>query len=141
MGLQRIEVTQTFKAPVSRVFAYLSEHENLEVVFAPAKIKRLKNGLNARNGVGSVRQLRILIGPPFEETVTAFKDNELIEYRITQGSPLKNHLGVMRFSSTPDGGTRLDYTITFEGKFPLVAAVIRAGLDGAIRKGLRQLKL
>jgi uncharacterized protein YndB with AHSA1/START domain len=141
MGQQRIDLTQEFAAPVSRVFAHLSEHENLEAVFAPAKIKRIKNGLNARNGVGSVRELRILVGPPFQETVTAFKDNELIEYRITQGSPLKNHLGVMRFSPTAQGGTRLDYTITFEGKFPLVAEVIRPPLESAIRRGLRKLKV
>lgn len=141
MGQQRIDVTQEFAAPISRVFAHLSEHENLEAVFAPAKIKRLKNGLNTRNGVGSVRQLRILVGPAFEETVTGFKQDELIEYRVTKGSPLKNHLGVMRFAPTATGGTRLDYTITFEGKFPLVAELIRGPLEVAIRRGLRGVKL
>lgn len=141
MGQQRIHVIQEFAAPVSRVFAYLSEHENLEAVFAPARIQRIQNGQGARNGIGSVRELRILVGPPFRETVTAFKESELIEYRVTQGSPLKNHLGVMRFAPTPQGGTRLDYTITFEGKFPLVAALIRPPLELAIRRGLGKLKV
>ena len=41
---------------------------------------------------------------PFEETVTQFEPDELIEYRITKGTPLRDHVGVMRF--TPAAGRR-----------------------------------
>lgn len=140
MAQQRIEIVQEFPYPVSQLFAYLSVHENLEKIFAPAKIHCIKPGDTERNGVGSVRELRILMAPPFEEMVTAFKENELIEYRITRGSPLKNHHGVMRFY--PFGaGSRLHYTIVFEGKLPLVAQLIRAALEKAIRHGLQGLRL
>jgi hypothetical protein len=139
MGQQRIEIQQDFDIPVARLFAHLSEHENLAAIFKPARIKRLSNGQGARNGVGSSRELRILIGPPFVETVTAYRENELIEYRVTQGSPLKNHLGSMRFA--PRGqGSRLHYTIDFEGRYPLVAEVIKPGLELAIRRGLKTLR-
>ncbi len=140
MSQQRIEIVQEFPFPVERLFAYLGEHENLETIFVPTKIKRISNGHETRNGVGSAREMRIGPGPSFVETVTAYKENELIEYRITRGSPLRNHHGVMRFYPL-DGGSRLHYTIVFEGKLPLVGPLIRAALDRGIRKGLKGLRL
>jgi len=95
--MQRIEITKTFPFSVDKLFDFLSDHENLEVIFAPAKIKRVKPGIDSPNGVGSTRRMRILIAPPFEETVTKVVPNELIEYKISKGSPLKNHKGTMRF--------------------------------------------
>jgi len=139
MAQQRIEIVQEFALPVAELFAYLSEHENLASIFAPAKITRVRNGDTSRNGIGSVRSLRILLAPPFEETVTAFKENELVEYRITKGSPLKNHHGVMKFYEF-GSGSRLHYTIVFEGKLPLIANVIKPGLEQAIRKGLKGIR-
>lgn len=139
MGWRHIEIVKDFQIPVERLFAYLGEHENLETIFAPARIRRLSDGQGARNGVGSAREMRILLAPPFVETVTAYKENELIEYRITRGGPLKNHRGVMRFTAIP-GGTRLHYTIEFEGKLPLVAEVVKPVLEQAIRRGLNKLR-
>lgn len=139
MGWRHIEIVKDFQIPVERLFAYLGEHENLEAIFAPARIRRLSDGQGARNGVGSAREMRILLAPPFVETVTAYRENELIEYRITRGSPLKNHRGVMRFTAIP-GGTRLHYTIEFEGKLPLVAEVVKPVLEQAIRRGLNKLR-
>ena len=128
--MQRIDIHQDFPISVDNLFAYLGEHENLETIFHPTKIRRLSDGHGARNGVGSAREMRALGGPAFVETVTA--------YRITKGSPLKNHLGVMRFSATPTG-SHLHYTIEFEGKLPLIAPLIRAVLERGIRKGLSKI--
>ena len=141
MSQQRIEIVKEFPYPVEKLFAFLGEHENLGVIIAPAKIKRISDGQGARNGVGSAREMKILVGPSFVETVTAYKENELIEYRITRGSPLKNHHGVMRFYPTTNGGSRLHYTIVFEGKVPLLGPVVKAGLDMGIRRGLKGLRL
>ena len=140
MAVQRIEIEKRFPFSVDKLFAHLSEHENLSSLFAPARVSRLRNGDHDRNGVGSVRKLRIPPGPPFEETVTAFEPNALIEYRITRGSPLRNHHGCMRFSAD-DGGSLLHYTITFEGKLPLSGPLIRLLLGNAIRRGLDKLHL
>lgn len=139
--MQRIEITKTFPFSVDKLFDFLSDHENLELIFAPAKIQRIKEGKDSPNGVGSTRNMKILIAPAFHETVTRVVPNELIEYTITKGSPLKNHKGVMRFSDTGTGGSRLDYTIEFEGKLPLIGPIIKAGLDQGIRRGLNRLKL
>ncbi|PWR19213.1 MxaD family protein [Zavarzinia compransoris] len=122
--------------PVAELYALLSEHENLSKVFAPAVVTRLRDGDTVRNGVGSVRRLKMPVGAPFEETVTQAVENELIEYRITSGSPLKNHLGTMRFSARPGGGSHLDYTIVFEGRVPFIGGLVRLLLDRGIRRGL-----
>lgn len=137
MKQPQIDIVHDFNVPVAQVFAWLSEHENLGSLFGPISIERLNDGKTERNGVGSARKMRALGGPAFIETVTAYEPNRLIEYRITEGSPLKNHVGVMRFESTPTG-SRLHYTIEFEGKVPLVAALIRLMLNHSIRRGLAQ---
>ena len=133
--MQRISVSQVFAAPVERVYAHLAEHENLEEVFG-ARITRVRDGHSDRNGTGSVRALKLNpVLPAFEETVTQAVPNELIEYRITQGSPLKDHVGVMRFA--PEGtGSRLDYTIDFESKIPGAGGLIKAIIEKSVRRGL-----
>jgi uncharacterized protein YndB with AHSA1/START domain len=139
--MQRIEISKTFPFSVDKLFDFLSDHENLELIFAPAKIKRIKDGQDSPNGVGSTRKMQILIAPPFEETVTKVVPKERIEYTITKGSPLKHHKGIMRFSEAANGGSQLDYTIEFEGKLPLIGPIIKAGLGQGIRRGLNKLKL
>lgn len=133
--MQRIEIEQDFALPVDRVYAYLCEHENLGPLFG-AKVERVKDGDTSRNGVGSVRRLRVGPTPPFEETVTAAVPNELVEYRITKGSPLRDHRGEMRFA--PQGtGSRLTYVIEFGAVVPLLDRVVKLGLERNVRKGLQ----
>ncbi|MEA2346704.1 MAG: hypothetical protein QOG62_491 [Thermoleophilaceae bacterium] len=133
MGREQVDVTQEWAAPVEKVFDYLGEHENLSKVFG-IKVERLRSGDTDRNGVGSVRKLGI--GPiTFEETVTDYKANELIEYTITKGTPLKDHLGTMRFSSTPSGGSRLHYTIAIEGP-PIITTLVRMQLQRSLSSAL-----
>jgi uncharacterized protein YndB with AHSA1/START domain len=130
-------VIQDFPQPVEDVFAYLSEQENLEPLFG-AKVKRLSDGSDGtRNGVGASRELRIGPLPGFIETNTEVVPNELIRYRITKGGILKNHEGVMRFSRQGDG-SRLDYTIDFDGKAPGLAPLVKIVLTRSISAGLRK---
>jgi len=136
MSKERVHVSYDFAKPVDAVFDYLAEHENLAVVFG-VKIRRVKDGSDGnRNGVGSVRELKMGPGlPPFEETTTVFQPHSLIEYEITKGSPLKAHHGAMVFSERPGGGSHLDYTIKFD--MPLgLANVVGRVLKGKIVKGL-----
>lgn len=134
--MQKIAVEHDFDVSVERAYAFLSEHENLTNLF-PAKITRLKDGDDGtRNGVGSVRKLRIAVLPPFEETVTNAVPNELVEYRITKGSPLRNHRGKMTFSPREGGGSHLRYEIEFGAVVPGLDVVVAKALEGNIRKGL-----
>lgn len=133
--MQRLIFDHDYDLPPDRVFAYLSEHENLAETLG-ARITRLKDGSDGhRNGVGSARELKVGPAPPFEETVTEFVPNELIAYEITRGSPLKNHRGEMRF--TPEGdGTHLHYEISFGSKIPGLDFIVAQGLKKNVAKGL-----
>ncbi|MEO6472228.1 MAG: SRPBCC family protein [Aeromicrobium sp.] len=136
----RVHVTHDFASDPATVFAKLSEHENLGAIF-PAKISRVCDGTDGtRNGVGSTRSLKPLGLPPaFNETVTKSEPNTLIEYKISKGSPLRNHIGVQRLTPNADGGTHLDYTIEFDAPVPGLAATVAASLQKVIAKGLPKL--
>lgn len=135
--MQKIVVEQDFTVPVERAFAFLSEHENLTALF-PAKIKRLKDGDDGtRNGAGSAREMRIAILPPFVETNTKVVENELVEYAITKGSPLKDHHGRMTFTSLPSGGSHLKYEIQFRIA-PGIEVLVAKGIERDLKKGLKK---
>src|SRR4051794_24782616 len=135
--MQRVHVTQDFAQPVDELFAYLSEQENLEPLFG-AKIKRLSDGTDGtRNGAGASRELKVGPLPGFVETNVEVVPNELIRYRITRGGILKDHEGVMRFSSQ-GAGSHLDYTIDFDGKLPGVGPLVKTMLSRNISTALRK---
>jgi hypothetical protein len=137
--MQKISITENFPFSVEKLFQYMEVHENLETLFFPIKVKTIGNGKTDKFGVGSVRRLQLVPIPPFEETITAYVKNERIEYKITKGSPLKNHLGVIQFSSTGNG-SQLHYTIEFDSDIPFLANIVKFGLEKGIRDGLKKLK-
>lgn len=132
-----VHVQRDLSAPVDQVFDHLAEHENLATLFG-AKVKRLKDGTPERNGVGSARELKVGPLPSFDETVTQYTPGELIEYKITRGGVLKDHVGIMKFSPAAGGGTHLDYRIRVAAKGPLapLSAVVAKSLTRNIEKGL-----
>ncbi|HEV3046133.1 MAG TPA: SRPBCC family protein [Solirubrobacteraceae bacterium] len=136
MRAHHVIVDHDFAKPPERVFEYMVEHENLAELFG-AKVTRLQDGRDGeRNGVGSVRQLKIGPAPPFEETVTEFERPSRIVYRITKGSPLRGHVGVMTFEPDGRGGTHLHYDIRLASPIPGLAAIVRASLTRSVNKGL-----
>ncbi len=138
---QKVYVIHEFDAPIAKVFATLSEHENLSKIFAPAKVTRLKDGQDARNGVGSARKLSIPLTPSFVETNLVYRENELIEYAITSGiAPIKEHRGVMKFIDLGGTRTRLEYTISFKGRVPFIGPIIKLALQDGVARGLKKLR-
>jgi uncharacterized protein YndB with AHSA1/START domain len=138
MRLHHVHVTQDFSAPVDRVYAHLAEHENLGPLFG-TRVQRVRDGDTERNGVGSCRRLSFNGLLPFEETVTEAVPNERIVYRITKGTPIREHEGVMVFTSTGGGGTHLDYRIKLGSPIPGLTALLSVVLTRSIGKGLRGL--
>lgn len=138
---QQVKIIKEFDAPVAKLFAFLSEHENLSAIFFPAKITRLKDGQGTRNGVGSARKMSIPLTPSFVETTQVYKENELIEYAITEGiSPIKNHHGVMKFTDLGNR-SKLEYTIEFKGRVPFIGPIVKIALQNGIQQGLKKIKL
>ena len=58
MRAYRVHVSHDFAKPPERVFAYLAEHENLGPLFG-AEVTRVRDGDTERNGVNSVRKLKV----------------------------------------------------------------------------------
>ena len=141
MTRQVIEIRQTFNAPVEEVFGILTDHESFGEIIG-TEIKRVVDSPgDNKNGVGSVR--RIVPSAPvpaFEETVTAYAPNRLMEYTVSKGSPIKHHLGRLVFLES-DGKTELAYTIEFEPRLPfvLLSAALKRAVEAPIRKGLAAL--
>jgi uncharacterized protein YndB with AHSA1/START domain len=135
MRAHHVRVRRDFELPVAELFDRLAEHENLADVFG-ARVERLRDGDTHRNGVGSRRRLHAPGVPPFEETVTTFVPDELIVYRITKGSPLDAHEGVMRFLARPGGGSHLDYDIMLSSRIPGLSLLASKLLGLRVRRGL-----
>lgn len=136
MSVQSIQASESFHAPIDDVFDFFAKHENLGKVFA-ARVRRTEKASEGEdeNGKGSVRKLRIGLGPAFYEKVTVFEAPHRIEYEIVSGVPIKHHLGVMEFSES-DGVTTLDYTIELESKIPGTSFPIAQGLKLVLGLGL-----
>ncbi len=138
MATQYIDITQIFNAPVETVFSELTDHEKFGKLLK-ADIKRIVDGEGGYvNGLGSVRKIMPVPLVDFEETVVTFEPNQLMEYVISKGSPIKNHKGRMEFSET-EGNTRLRYTIEFESKIPLTGFLLKSAIEMPIKKGFASL--
>lgn len=136
MRAHHVHVEYEFGKPPEPVFLHLAEHENLADLFG-AKVTRLNDGADGeRNGVGSRRRLKVGPLPAFEETVTESVPGERIVYRITRGSPLRGHVGTMRFTPTPSGGTHLVYDIRLASPLPGLALLVRMMLTRSITRSL-----
>ncbi|MCG2581634.1 MAG: SRPBCC family protein [Marinobacter sp.] len=137
MAMYTIEIDETFDVPRNRVFALFADHGRFGKLLG-APVKRIQDSDQADpNGIGSVR--KIGIGPlSLEETVIGFEPDSLIEYTITSMSPIRNHMGRIRFEDSGEGGTRVNYTITFEDIVPFTGKVVSAALEQGIRKGIKR---
>ncbi|MFL1455938.1 SRPBCC family protein [Marinobacter sp. GN3S48] len=137
MAMYTIEIDETFDVPRNRVFALFADHGRFGKLLG-APVKRIQDSDQADpNGTGSVR--KIGIGPlSLEETVIGFEPDSLIEYTITSMSPIRNHMGRIRFEDVGEGGTRVNYTITFEDIVPFTGKVVSAALEQGIRKGIKR---
>jgi len=140
MAKQYIELFQSYDAPISWVFQQLTDHENFGKL-VNAKVTRIvdASGKN-KNGLGAVRRIEAFPVPAFEETVTAFKNNELMEYSVTKGTPVKNHKGRIAFVQV-QGKTIVHYTIELEPKLPIpfTGLLLKAAAEIPIRLALKKL--
>ena len=136
--MQRVDVTHEYALPAERVFAYLSEHKNLEPLFG-ARIRHVQDGETSPNGAGSVRSLKVGPLPWFDETIVESVEPSLIRYRISRGSPLRNHDAVITFTPT-EQGCRLHYVIEFDAALPGLGKVVQVGLTRNLERGLRKVE-
>lgn len=139
MSEHRTEITETIRAPIGEVFDRLADHNRMGE-YMSADIRRTCDSTTAGegvNGTGSVRTLKILGLSDFDETVVKYVKPAKLEYKITRGSPLKNHLGVITLKEE-NGAVNIHWVIAFEMSFGgmLVAFLLKV----AVGRGLATLK-
>jgi uncharacterized protein YndB with AHSA1/START domain len=124
---QNLRFEEFFPLPREQVFAFFADPENLGRLWG-GRFKRVQDSPDAAepNGRGSVREVRAGAFK-FQETIVTFRRNELIEYQVTGGGPIKNHLGRVSFSEER-GGTRVEYQIAFDSRFPGTSGMFAATL-------------
>lgn len=143
MARHEVVMSGEFAAPRAQVFAAFADHARFGRIMG-GRFTRIRPGDDPAqpDGRGSVRELRGL-GPVFEETITRFEPPDRIEYTVSRGGPVRDHLGSIRFSDAPGGGTRVDYSIRFAPRIPftgaLIAAILRRGWPGARRRVMQNL--
>ena len=137
MAQQRVRFEQFFAAERERVFAYFADHAKFGRIW-PGRFRRIRESADAAqpNGLGSVREIRTS-GFTVEETITAFDPPARIEYRVTRGGPIKNHLGRLLFSEVP-GGTVLEYSIEFDPRLRLTGGFIASILCASWHRGVQR---
>ena len=131
----KIVLNQEFQKPIDEVFDALADHNRLGQIFG-VPVKRIKDGTDTPNGVGSIRR----IGPwPIgtQETVTALKPNEKIDYRISRfGGPMRKHRGNLSFEGD-EKGCRLVWTIEFDA-LPGLGGLVKQTLAKGLGRGLKR---
>lgn len=137
MAEQSVRFEQFFAAPREPVFAWFAQHENFGLLF-PGRTKRIQASADPAepNGLGSVREVRIGL-VRLEETITRFEPPSCIEYRVTRGWPVRNHLGRLRFEAVP-GGTLLEYVIEFDSRLPFAGGLVAGSLCASWRSGVQR---
>jgi uncharacterized protein YndB with AHSA1/START domain len=133
MPQYEVRINETVNAPREKVFAFFADHEKFATLFgAGCRVVKKSSDPDQPNGLGSVR--RMGPGPlSFDETIVGFEAPKSIQYSISRGSPLKNHIGIIDFSSRGPN-TRVEYVIRFDSRIPFAGKLIAKALTAAWKR-------
>lgn len=127
----RVHLTADVAAPPDEVFDYLTNHFD-EIWQGKMDQVRQGNDPSEPMGHGFIRRMHSPVGKLDEEIVTHDRPS-LIEYKVINGdeAPIHNHLGRIEMADDGKGGTKIDYTVTFDHKpawrGPLVVTAMKMG--------------
>jgi uncharacterized membrane protein len=126
-GRRGIDVRKTIHvdAPVDRVFDYCADVSNFPLFLEHVKDVR-------DNGRGySHWKVEGPAGIPieFDAVITAFVPNQLIAWKTLPGQAVR-HAGIVRFDEDPQGGTRVDVSMTYKPPAGVIGHAV-AALFGA----------
>ncbi|HKE10774.1 MAG TPA: SRPBCC family protein, partial [Myxococcota bacterium] len=125
-------------APPSRIWPVLSEHEAMPRWLPVREVVRRRAGSPEPNGVGAVRTIRGM-GLVVEEQITGWKPGERFEYVLTEGAPLRDHLGEMVLEPA-EGCTLVRWSVRFRPLIPGTGAFLERMVRAGLALGLVRLK-
>jgi uncharacterized protein YndB with AHSA1/START domain len=139
MSRHHLVFDYTFDCAPQALFDRLTDHQGFGELMGQ-NITRVHDGPpQTPNGLGAVRRIQVALGVSFDETVTAFEPPHRMAYRISRGSPIKDHRGELLISPTADG-CRLVYRIDYAPKLPGTGTLLGWLMKRPIDGGLRRLK-
>ena len=117
MGSRTVIATRHTPAPIEAVWALLSQARTWKdwATFTVAELER--EGVPAPDGVGALRRFGYPVYASREEVV-AFEPPTHLGYVLRSGLPLRNYRSDVTLTTTPDGGTAIEWRSTFEPPWP-----------------------
>ena len=119
-------------APPEIVFDVLTDHRRYTEITPLRKAELEREGEPSPNGLGAIRVLSALPGPPMREEVIGYERPSRFSYKILSGLPVRDHVGTVELKPK-DGGTEVTYAVKTTPTIPLAGPVFMAILKKAIR--------
>jgi uncharacterized protein YndB with AHSA1/START domain len=119
-------------APPEIVFDVLTDHRRYTEITPLRRAELEREGEPAPNGLGAIRVLSAMPGPPMREEVIAYEPPRRFSYTILSGLPFRDHIGTVELEAR-DGGTEVTYAVKTTPTIPFAGPVLMAGLKKAIR--------
>jgi len=119
-------------APPETVFDVLTDHRRYTEITPLRKAELEREGEPTPNGLGAIRVLSALPGPPMREEVIGYERPSRFSYKILSGLPVRDHVGTVELSPK-GGGTEVIYAVKTTPTIPLSGPVFMAVLKKAIR--------
>lgn len=119
-------------APPEVVFDVLTDHRRYTEITPLRRAELEREGEPAPNGLGAIRVLSALPGPPMREEIIGYERPSRFSYKILSGLPVRDHVGTVELSPA-NGGTELVYAVKTTPTIPLSGPVFMAILKKAIR--------
>jgi uncharacterized protein YndB with AHSA1/START domain len=119
-------------APPETVFDVLTDHRRYTEITPLRKAELEREGKPTPNGLGAIRVLSALPGPPMREEVIGYERPSRFSYKILSGLPVRDHVGTVELKPK-DGGTEITYAVKTTPTIPLAGPIFMAILKKAIR--------
>ena len=119
-------------APPETVFDVLTDHRRYTEITPLRRAELEREGEPTPNGLGAIRVLSALPGPPMREEIIGYERPSRFSYKILSGLPVRDHVGTVELKPA-DGGTEVTYAVKTTPTIPLAGPVFMAILKKAIR--------
>lgn len=138
--MQRVLVEETLDAPIERVFAVLTDHENYDRFRDVAESRLLQHGHTDKNGVGAVCQIQgTSLRSVLVEEIPLYEPPTRFEYRVVRSTPfsLDHRKGVVELTAVGDK-TRVRWEPVFHIKVPVLGVLLDKVAGQAATKAFRR---
>jgi uncharacterized protein YndB with AHSA1/START domain len=119
-------------APPEIVFDVLTDHRRYTEITPLRRAQLEREGEPEPNGLGAIRVLTALPGPPMREEVIAYERPRRFSYTVLSGLPFRDHIGTVELSPS-EGGTEAVYAIHTTPTLPVGGFLAVAVLKQAIK--------